>query len=678
MRKHGIRVHVQEQPLQVLEALLEKPGDVVSREDLIQRLWPAGTHVDFDRGLNAAVTRLRQALSDSAGEPRYVETVAKRGYRFLPKLDNVAKPKGAPKRKLLGIALGLLVFLSAAGYWLTRAIPTASGAFTGQLIPITSDPGTEDFPSFSPDGTQIAYHASNNGLPSRIYIKLIGPGDPIPLTDGAVSDRGAAWSPHGRHIAFVRNLSEHRIAVCLVPALGGVVRQITELTRPSYMRNSRPLTWSPDSNYLIVNAAEHYPGADGIVLVNVETGHSEWLIKPLSDPTSVRNNPALSPDGRTLAFVQGRAFEQTELYLLSLNEKFRAAGEPAKLTSFGVNTRSPVWTSDGKSIVFSSNLEGTQSLWKLDTGSAAKPVRLLWAGLDAEFPAVTLNGRLAFSRHMADINIWRQEIPASASHTPLPSLMYSSTARDVFPDYSPDGVRVAFQSNRSGTMEIWSCLSEGTRCSQLTSFNALDTGSPMWSPDGKHIAFDSSAAGNFDVYVMDAAGGAQTRLTSDPSLQSMPSWSRDGKWIYFASAQSGTLQVWKQPAAGGGAIQVTRNGGARSTESADGRYLYYSKDAYGTSLWRCDPNGGGETKIIESISGRAFAVNATHIYYLLAEQKGGVRLRSLNIASGKDSLIASYPQSPGNGLSVSPDGRYVLFTRVDHLGSDLVMVENFR
>ena len=89
LRKHGLRVRIQQQPYQILAALLEHPGEVVSRDELVRRLWPNGTFVDFDRGLNAAVTRLRQALSDSAENPRYMETVARRGYRFLNAIERV-------------------------------------------------------------------------------------------------------------------------------------------------------------------------------------------------------------------------------------------------------------------------------------------------------------------------------------------------------------------------------------------------------------------------------------------------------------------------------------------------------------------------------------------------------------------------------------------------------------
>src|SRR3982750_971820 len=136
LRKQGLRLRLQEQPFQILAALLENPGAVVTREDLIRRLWADGTVVDFDRGLNAAVTRLRQALSDSAEAPRYVETVARRGYRFIgaltpdaplpallarvPPIDH--PPAASPKRSWYPIAAAV-VLLAAAGLWFYNSRP---------------------------------------------------------------------------------------------------------------------------------------------------------------------------------------------------------------------------------------------------------------------------------------------------------------------------------------------------------------------------------------------------------------------------------------------------------------------------------------------------------------------------------------------------------------------------
>src|SRR5262249_37853308 len=155
-------------------------------------------------------------------------------------------------------------------------------------------------------------------------------------------------------------------------------------------------------------------------------------------------------------------------------------------------------------------------------------------------PAVARTGRLAYSRIVMQGNIWRQEIPARPGAAPPPVKVTDSSAWECNAQYSPDGSRIAFASNRSGAREIWTCASDGHRCVQITSFNAsFLSGTPRWSPDGKFLVFDSGAAGQVDVYVVSADGGPPRSLTADAIHGRVPSWSHDGRWIYFSCNVTG-------------------------------------------------------------------------------------------------------------------------------------------
>ena len=289
---------------------------------------------------------------------------------------------------------------------------------------------------------------------------------------------------------------------------------------------------------------------------------------------------------------------------------------------------------------------------------------------------VARTGRLAYSRQILQISIWRQEIPARAGATLQPVRLTASSAVDFNAQYSPDGGRIAFSSNRSGSREIWTCASDGAQCVQVTTFNgSFVTGTPRWSPDGRQIVFDSAAAGQADVYVVDANGGSPRRLT-DATHGKIPSWSHDGTWIYYSSLATGRNEIWKVPSAGGKAVQMTRNGGLIGFESLDRGALFYMKSDQDTKLWRSAVDGSGETEVLDGVDFRGFVVTADRIYYLRQEPNGSFAIRRYVISSREDSQIASLAKPVFWGLSISPDGKYLIYSqRLE--ASNLMLVEDF-
>lgn len=213
----------------------------------------------------------------------------------------------------------------------------------------------------------------------------------------------------------------------------------------------------------------------------------------------------------------------------------------------------------------------------------------------------------------------------------------------------------------------------------LTALRATLTGGPNWSPDGSHIVFDSNKEGQFEVYTVSAAGGEPRRMTNHPATDGVPYWSRDGAWIYFLSTRSGARQLWKLPAGGGEPVQVTRNGGYYALQSADGRYLYYGKTALEPSaLWRMPVGGGEETEVLPSVTFLNFDVCADGVYYIPRVTSGASTIHYLSFATGKNAPVHRLTGALNYGLTVSPDGRTVLYTQVDRQSSDLMLVENFR
>jgi DNA-binding winged helix-turn-helix (wHTH) protein len=281
----------------VLAALLERPGELVTREELIGRLWADGTVVDFERGLNAAVTRLRQVLSDTADAPKYVETVACRGYRFISPIEDAGQDvlsaalpatpprvRTRPRLTRANILFGVTIMsLATAWWWFTSAYRNRSDSLL-KLVPLTNGSGLERNPSFSPDGSQIVYEWEREDGGRHLYIKVVGTGDPIPLTSGATAEYGPAWSPDGAQIAFLRELDESKVGIFVIAPVGGTERKIIEAHAPPHSvlsRMYRRLDWTRDSRHLIVSVPDRPGGGEGLLLVSVESGENTWLNEAL-------------------------------------------------------------------------------------------------------------------------------------------------------------------------------------------------------------------------------------------------------------------------------------------------------------------------------------------------------------------------------------------------------------
>jgi Tol biopolymer transport system component len=233
-------------------------------------------------------------------------------------------------------------------------------------------------------------------------------------------------------------------------------------------------------------------------------------------------------------------------------------------------------------------------------------------------------------------------------------------------------------SNRSGDLEIWVCDSDGSNPVQLTSFRGPHVSTPRWSPDGGRIAFDSDAEGKqFDIWVINAGGGKPKRMTTDPANDGNPSWSRDGRWIYFDSHRTGEQQVWKIPEAGGDAIQVTQDGGFAPLESPDGKFIYYTKALFDTSVWRLPVAGGQATKVLENLSVYENLVLVNKGIYFIPSKDRDFSIQFLDFATNHTKRVASSGKPFDIGLALSPDGRWILSSQVEHVGAELRLVENF-
>jgi Tol biopolymer transport system component/DNA-binding winged helix-turn-helix (wHTH) protein len=682
LRKHGIQIRLSPQPLQVLAALVERAGAVVSREDLQNRIWGKDqTSVEFDAGLNRCIRQIRAALNDDADTPRYIETVPRKGYRFIATLERTpveapVEPPVIVKARRVGpwVATAILSLVAAVGVigFLHQGARLSTDL---NAVPLAAAMGDQFAPAFSPDGRQVVFvwngeHQDN----FDIYLKLIGSSSaPLRLTTNPDIDYSPAWSPDGRWIAFCRGSGTYGGAVMIIPALGGAERKVVGLQALGSPLN-RSLSWARDSKSLVVADRLAGESVEGLYLVDVETGARRRITKPAAGKTDM--HPAVSPDGRAIAFTRdfGGGVSAVMVIPFAGGAPPRSLPAPVSGTQTGrfYNAR-PAWTPDGSQIVFASSAGGRQHLWLVPVNGSSGPLELLALG-GAEDADLSTQGELAFLRETFDSNIWSMDV-----RTPRPAMVTSSTTLEQSPAVSNDGTRIAFESNLSGYSEIWTSHADGSNPVQLTFLQNPVTGSPDWSPDGGHLVFDSRAGGEPGIYMIAADGGSPSRVGSGNGFGVVPRWAPDGRSIYYSSDKTGRMEIWDMPAAGGAGRQVTFDGGFAAMPSRDGEFLYYrSSNSIVSSLWELRLRSGERKLVSGSVADRDYAPAPNGVYFFegaIGDSRPSLYFFDRRVL--RRTRIFESDKKPGLGMMLAPDGYTLYFTKRDNAVHDLWLVREF-
>lgn len=701
LRKSGLRIALQEQPRQVLAALLERPGEVVTRDELRQRLWRGDTFVDFEHGLNAAVKRLRETLGDSAESPRFVETLPRRGYRFIapvelePARQSAASPPASPddvredhpakesasppRRSLVPLAVLLAgAFVVAALVWSMMRSRAQLSETRATPVPLTLLTGSELAPSFSPDDTQVAFvwsHAAEENW--DIYVKVVGSSGERRLTSHPAPDAQPRWSPDGRWIAYLRGGTG--------PPIEGRVRLVSPLGESDREISGQPasgLDWTPDGRYVVAAGSR---STTGLRLIAVETGEARALLLPADGEWIGR--PAVSPDGRSLAFAACREavlLSECDVRKVDLREGYTVTGTPQRLTPERVFRLTGItWTADGRYVIYGAQQTPGMTLWRVRSDGRQPPEPIVTAGTSALTPAAGHTGRrLAFSQAFQDDDVYRLDPDGGARP------VARSSSFDSNPQLSPDGRRFAFCSMRSGErVEVWMARSDGTGEQQLTHGPGLWQCSPTWSPDGRLIAFDSRTRdGEWHIWTIESESRRLRQVTKGPGKQNMPTWSQDGQWIYFSWDQGSGRDIWRIHTQNGTTQRLTHGGGGIvGRESADGQSVLYQPAMFDGALL-AQPFAGGEARVVlPCVKGTAYSVVRSKLYYLPCAFDAGLGpstpVHEFDPATGVDRQVArleSYAHdNVPSGFAVSPDGRTIYYARTVSRGADLMMIDGF-
>jgi len=556
LRKHGQRIKLQERPFQLLSALLERPGQVVTREELVRRLWN-GALVDVDNGLNIAAKKIREALDDDAATPRYVETLPRRGYRFIAPVQARGAPTAngpvavaaaaAPAREphpvpvatppapllshrvIYAMVAALVIFglfVAVRLYWLATSLRPASVI---QAVQLTQFGRVELGNGLATDGTRVYFTEREAGRWTLAQVSVEG-GSPLPLlaADQPLSNPDILDISPDRSSLLVASGSgpELERPFWVVPAVGGSPRRAGDVT-------GHAGAWSRDGSHIVFarGAALYLAASDG-------AGVHKLLDTP-GIPYSIRWAPPSRADVLRFSML-GRGSGPHSLWEVSAN----GMGLHPFPSDWNAGAAEPdgddngTWTADGNYYLFRALRNRVSSIYairakrRFPRAFEGPPLQIYSTPLDLSSLTPSPDSkRIFFAAGQERRELVRYD-PRRGQFMPfLPGVQgrwvsYSQAQK------GEDGEWIAYVTSPDDI--LWRSRTDGSDRLQLT-FPSIHASEPRWSPDGSEIAFGGGPAGHASrVYVVSAAGGAPEAVTGGPMIDGHASWSSDGKSLVFS------------------------------------------------------------------------------------------------------------------------------------------------
>ena len=601
-------------------------------------------------------------------------------------------PRFRRRWKVLAFAGVLAAAMGMMGVWREAPLSLSSRA-------LTSAAGVESFPAFSPDGTRVVYSWLRPGESTPdLFVAPVQGGEPVQLTDTPTrAEVRPKWSPDGQWIAYfgIDEGAQQRIWLMLVPSIGGEGKRICT----ENWAGSTGLTWTADSQAIIASILHRRvgePGIAGLYVVSLESGHARLLLRAPRNEDFIR--PAVSADGNTLAYLSvSNEGILRQAHVVGLSSGYDKIGRhvPIRHKPLG-NIEDLAWFGGKRRLLYTiagSASGATTGFWTVAADGRMAQPKLLFPvpGAQALHGSLSPDGtRLAYRAVFeASTGFWRIPLVGDSTGEVEPHEIQTgaSTADNLNIAVSPDGRSMAFVSNRSGGLEIWTAGVDGSFPRQLTNRPGEKSGTPRWSPDGQWIAFDGSIEGNSDIFVMRAAGGTPRRVTSHAAVDCNVSWSADGQWLYFGSDRTGEFQIYKVAVQGGQEVQVTREGGFGGVESPFGDHFYYATH-YSAGQLRRVPVWGGKEEIlmpgIQNVHGLRATRKGVYFMPLCPECQGREKAHTLNLyrfPNGPVEAVTRFRLAIRMGFSVAADDSFVIVNAIRPAAQhnvNLFLVEGLR
>ena len=571
LRKAGLKLKLTGQPLQVLTILLERPGEVVTREELQKRLWP-NTFVDIDHNLNAAINKIREALGDSAESPRWIETLPRRGYRFIGPVENPRPPtplstdthvaQRTGTLRLL-ILLGACVMLVAIGLFVYKRMHPSASAVQRTLTRLTFDEGLQFGATWSPDGGFVAY-SSDRGGKFDIWVQKVSGGDPVQVTRGAGQNWQPEWSPDGKYIAYRSEAGDGGLFV--IPAFGGAGLERRITTFGYYPR------WSPDSSQLLFQT-NPYKGDSKFYVVNLDGSDPHEVLKELTaqmlGTQMWRISAAWHPDGKRISVwflhapadhsiwtapATGGSAVRSEISPEILKSAEAAFGSGSAEEWAGADLKFS-WAPSGKAIYFTRRFRGARNIWRMSVDPQTLRATSIegmttGTGFGGELSVSPDGKKLAFTGGSYQIRAWLFPFDATRGQVTGPGEAVTFPGVEAWrPSLTRDGKKLAFRVDRN----VWeTSLSDGHEAPIVVADDYLRD-LPHWSPDGAQLAYSRQnlSTGTSQLMLWSSQSRSEEPLTESSQLyQWLYDWSPDGKWLLITEPNaSGRAEIWLLPAA---------------------------------------------------------------------------------------------------------------------------------
>jgi Tol biopolymer transport system component len=578
-----------------------------------------------------------------------------------PKAADTDAPPRHGRWRWLIAGLGGAAVLAALAWTPWRDHAVPSGV----ARQLTSAPGWKSEPALSPDGGLVAY-VGNEGGAVELWVVDVRGSEPLRLTHDAARERQPAWFPDGSALVYVSNRGGEA-DVWKIPRFGGKPTLV--------MTNGEDPAISPDGRRVAFSRGGEQRGSR-IFVANIEEPADARALTTDQDGVFNHQQPAWSPDGTTICYAAGR-----DLWVVPAK-----GGQARRLTTAGEYDREPRWSPDGRYVYFSSFRDGSFALWRV-ASHGGRPTRLTSGNGPERFPSVSRDGsRLAYATYSDNTDLIVRDLVSGSEQ------QFGGLRDEDEPVLSPDGRAVVYFSDRqAGHLDLWYQRLSETGTPEGAPLQLTDqhggTAQPSYSPDGRWVAYHRVVDGQRDIWIVPVPAGSPVQFTTDPALDMHPDWSPDGKEIVFVSTRSGRQNLWVAPVAegkpAGPARQLTD--GPRSEEapawSPDGTTIAFivRNDRGGSEVWTVGATGGEARSLTTGARAERVAWDPTSGQLLVsgfwADDQVSIRRIDATVPGSRPSeplaWVSAIPTL--SDFSISHDGRWLAFARPNPRGDIWVL-----